>query len=1504
MASKSFFSHQVTGLSNGVSTQPDLVRLGNQAEEQINYVSSISRGLETRNGTELITSLDPTDTSINANSFITKIDKNNKASATDVNAVTDDYILVFTDSATKPIEVYNKDGVKQDVVYGSDNVGTGNTNAYVATTTPRDSIRAAVIEDYIIVSNADKVTAMTTNGTTNTNNGQTAIIAVEGNPSTDFDIFIQQGASAVETCTTSGVTSSSTFVQIATAIKTAIEGNAALTNLTITTDDNIVKITHATDILTQKIYVRKDIELEINAINQNVASAAQLPKLGGYDGYVLNVVGVDEQNTLANYFVSWNATKQIWEETVEPGIDFEINPDTMPHFLIRTGVPDSDGKAEFSFVVAGDTGLTNQRSAQSYANRLVGDNDSNPIPSFIGKSIIDVQFFRNRLVYLGQDSVVMSKSNDYFNLFASSAIINNSDNPIDIFLGSNFSVRPKYMEVYGNGLIVFTENQQFLINSSAEALSPSTVRTELITSYSVDETVRPEKLGSNVYFADNIGNNAVIRKYVVKDDNLVKDAIEITAHVDTYIPKDIKYMFSIANKNMIFLGTTSEPKNIYVYSYYEANKKQVQSAWSKFNFNSDIFGAVVFDNTIYLVENSGLNVNIAKLDLFDYSSQLQIDQKVFKDNPNYTITEDNTTEITKFNLPFRAELDNTLLTVATVNNELKQIFPTQAIEVNNPDSSLGETYTSTIGVPELTPYVPSDIILSNSYIDAYNGNYNESVDANTSNDKAYKLATGTTKLIDYDSTNSRYEIKGLGDDGNFPDFVSQASRGANTYTRQVGGILPSQEILSATDTNTWHLNLNFNGTESIRKAMLEFKGNGAAGIQGNYVQIPAVTLSALNEFTTNLKIYLSSESKNNVPVLSFGGNRQATHERINIYRDRDTKHAVLEIYKNSKRNKFYIDNLFNNEWHDLLITWYYGIISVTNHGVSLPLFDRSLLDSGDRVTIDRVELASSLTPSSGSVVSQIGNEENSSVQLKGYISQFKHSENKTNGKLTFNGATTSKTEGATEVNGSVSLPTHNLGDKFNFTIRGTFDSTTADNSVIYCNKKDTQGFDTKGTFAIQKDGSTSWTKLKFIPAASTSHKVFEQFDSTINYFWIHDGQIGEKVTGLSLTHSSTNTGVPINWGDDTGEVITSEVAVSHTYSTAAIKQYIDGSESLFFNNLWTGVEKILDVEYNDGTVKVYFDNVEQTLYDSDKATTKNTITKFENFRGDSVGARLMNTDIYTIDNNVTIQGIRPTTVSEVATKSSLNHFKLVTTDTFGNKNNVFDIRFQDGSGTTLADFYSSSTYNILGDVSSYAWTANTETNNDIINYNFVDNTEEEPTASVDILNTRVGSRIKDDTSNNYHGTLFINQLTKYTDVWVLPPNITYYGRVLFFGYPVESSYTLSPYFLQVQNKNYPTGRLNLKSLDVSFQDAVNFSLEVKTKGRETYEKQFTGKVGLVSSDIPQKESGIHKFGVNSNTENLTLTLKNNSPYRSQFVGIAYEGTYINRSKIKYGGKVN
>ena len=152
--------------------------------------------------------------------------------------------------------------------------------------------------------------------------------------------------------------------------------------------------------------------------------------------------------------------------------------------------------------------------------------------------------------------------------------------------------------------------------------------------------------------------------------------------------------------------------------------------------------------------------------------------------------------------------------------------------------------------------------------------------------------------------------------------------------------------------------------------------------------------------------------------------------------------------------------------------------------------------------------------------------------------------------------------------------------------------------------------------------------------------------------------------------------------------------------------------------------------------------------------------------------------------------------------------------------------------------------------------------------------------------------------NNYNAKMVINDVMKYSTCWIVPPTFAYFGRGLEFGYPTESSYTLAPFFLKRNGEHLDTGRLNIKALNVSFQEAVNFALEVKVKDRDTYTKQFTQGVGQTISDIINVQKGVHKFGLNSETNNLTLTIKNDTPYRSRFVAVGYEGSFVNRSKIR------
>ena len=48
---------------------------------------------------------------------------------------------------------------------------------------------------------------------------------------------------------------------------------------------------------------------------------------------VVEVQG-DASNSFDNYYVIFKTATNVWEETVAPGLEIKLDPDTMPHVLI------------------------------------------------------------------------------------------------------------------------------------------------------------------------------------------------------------------------------------------------------------------------------------------------------------------------------------------------------------------------------------------------------------------------------------------------------------------------------------------------------------------------------------------------------------------------------------------------------------------------------------------------------------------------------------------------------------------------------------------------------------------------------------------------------------------------------------------------------------------------------------------------------------------------------------------------------------------------------------------------------------------------------------------------------------------------------------------------------------------------------------------------------------------------------------------------------------------
>ena len=143
-------------------------------------------------------------------------------------------------------------------------------------------------------------------------------------------------------------------------------------------------------------------------IYDSVQNFSDLPA-EGIDGQVVEVKG-DAANNFDNYWVKWVASTSVWEETIAPSITYKFDYDTMPHLLIRT--------ADGNFRLTQADGSSYTISATSYdvpewGERLVGDLDSAPNPSFVDTTIKDIFFHSNRLGLLADENVVLSRASEY-----------------------------------------------------------------------------------------------------------------------------------------------------------------------------------------------------------------------------------------------------------------------------------------------------------------------------------------------------------------------------------------------------------------------------------------------------------------------------------------------------------------------------------------------------------------------------------------------------------------------------------------------------------------------------------------------------------------------------------------------------------------------------------------------------------------------------------------------------------------------------------------------------------------------------------------------------------------------------------------------------------------------------------------------------------------------------------------------------------------------------------
>ena len=654
-------SRAIPTLLRGVSQSSDSLKQADHADIQDNADSNPVLGLTKRSGLNYLTSLS---SSPLGNVHIQTINRD----------TTEQYVAVFSDGNVK---VFELDGTEKTV-----NKPDGTT--YLNTSDPRSVIKTVTIADFTFVVNTGIITAMDSTLSAGTDT-QAIVFINQAVANTTYTVTVD---GVTVTDNTSGDNPLSTDT-VAADIKSGLD--SGLSGFTIARNGPVlhIKKNDGSNFSIDGSDTQGDTKMTI--IKDSVQRFTDLPTVSP-NGYVVEVKG-DEDTNFDNYYVKFVTNnggtfeEGQWEETVEDGIPFKFNYDKMPHVLVRQ----ADGNFRFARV-DGDTysvtvgGTTTSYTLPKWGERTAGDLESAPDPSFIGRNINNVFFFRNRLGFLAGDNVILSEVSKFFNFFPETVISVLDSEPIDVAASHTKVAILKHAVTMGERLILFSEQTQFTLTSSADNLTPKSANVLVATEFESSADAAPVGSGSSIYFLTKKGSFAGVREYITQGDSQIKDAANTTIHVPKLIPSNIFKMAVSNNQDVLVLLGSDNPNKLYLNRWlYGENFTKVLNAWFTFTINSsrkflnidfigtDLFAVIEEDNKVTLEKIP------FETDFREPNSEFEfyLDHKVTEATTGVSVAYNSGTDVTTFTVPYRLRKKMTVVGRYLASNETSTFVDTQ-----------------------------------------------------------------------------------------------------------------------------------------------------------------------------------------------------------------------------------------------------------------------------------------------------------------------------------------------------------------------------------------------------------------------------------------------------------------------------------------------------------------------------------------------------------------------------------------------------------------------------------------------------------------------------------------------------------------------------------------------------------------------------------------------------------------------------------------------------------
>ena len=578
----------------GVSNQPDDKKLPGQVKEALNAYPDPTFGLTKRPGLKFISELTASSSAIsgttldNAKWFFYNRDSAEK------------YIGCIAGEDQSP---YGQIYVWNAATYAECTVNYGGAARAYLTAEAAEDYDTLTIRDTTIITNKKKTITVVA-GASHTDNqvGTVRIHLVEY--SAEYSVTIHPSGASAATYTVNtraGDTASNDadttgFLdakEILTALKTLID-NASISNLTVTVIGSTLELSRSSGTFTLKANGGKGGE-SLTAYQNEVNASVELSGETKHN----RVVKIKNTNSSADsYYTKFEANDSIsgsgtWVETLKPGESTGLTATTMPHKLYNTNTN------VFTF------------EAITWVDRQVGDDLTNEDPSFVGKTIQQAFFYNNRLGFLTEDNVSMSKAAAFYDFYMTTAQTSTDADPIDISSSSTKQAILHAILPTAGGLLLFSKDQQFIMYSADGNLKPTTALIRTVSNYRMDSNIDPVDVGTQINFVSKTHDTAgFVRVFAMipKGGGSSPVVVDIGRVVAEYVPVGVTALEgNTQNSFIVMYGKTSD--KAYFYRTYSDGQKEIMQTWFNWQLPGNAHYIKTDSDTLYTVVKTGTGGN-------------------------------------------------------------------------------------------------------------------------------------------------------------------------------------------------------------------------------------------------------------------------------------------------------------------------------------------------------------------------------------------------------------------------------------------------------------------------------------------------------------------------------------------------------------------------------------------------------------------------------------------------------------------------------------------------------------------------------------------------------------------------------------------------------------------------------------------------------------------------------------------------------------------------------